>query len=148
MQTLAQISPKPIRLVINTHWHFDYTRRQSGPWWRQCRSRFTSKARTLTSSASTPHTSCDRVITMAQPATRIIPGHGPLSDGIKVKSFRDMLATIRERVRKQVTDHRALADAQAAKVTADYDATWGNFFITGAQLIETLYIELTHPPGH
>ncbi len=102
----------------------------------------------MTSSASTPHTSCDRVITMAQPATRIIPGHGPLSDGIKVKSFRDMLATIRERVRKQVTDHRALADAQAAKVTADYDATWGNFFITGAQLIETLYIELTHPPGH
>src|SRR5204863_522313 len=85
---------------------------------------------------------CDRVIGMAQPTTRIIPGHGPVSDRGKVRVFRDMIATIRDRVRKQVAGHKSLADIQAAKPTADFDPAWGNFFIKGSQVVETLFAEI------
>jgi cyclase len=229
-QTIAQISPKPVRFVINTHWHFDHTggnpvfggdgavivahdnvrKRVSTEQFMKFFNRkmppiapegwpvltfaqsisfhidgedidvlHVDPAHTDGDSivhfrkSNIIHTgdtflsagypfvdlwsggssdgilrACDRVMAMAQPTTRIIPGHGPLSDTTKVKSFRDMLATIRERVRKQVADHKTLADVQAAKPTADYDATWGNYFIQGSQLVETLYVELTHPPAH
>jgi cyclase len=85
---------------------------------------------------------CDRVMELAQPTTRIIPGHGPISDKGKVRVFRDMMTTIRDRVRKQAAAHKSLADIQASKPTADFDTVWGNFFIQGSQVVETLFAEI------
>src|SRR5262249_30044642 len=75
----------------------------------------------------------DRVLTLAQPTTRIIPGHGPVADRAKLKSFRDMLATIRDRVKKLVAAGKSLDEVQATRPSAEFDATWGGAFITGPQ---------------
>jgi glyoxylase-like metal-dependent hydrolase (beta-lactamase superfamily II) len=66
----------------------------------------------------------DRGLALAQPSTRIIPGHGPLADSKRLKQFRDMLVTIRERVQKLAAAGKTLAEVQAAKPTAEYDAEW------------------------
>ncbi len=83
----------------------------------------------------------DRVLGMANAATHIIPGHGPVSDRAKLKSWRDMVVTIRDRVKKLAAAGKSLADVQAAKPTAEFDATWGKAFITGPMLVEAIYKE-------
>src|SRR5688572_29598627 len=45
---------------------------------------------------------CDRVLAIATEKTRIIPGHGPLSNTAELKAFRDMVATISGRVKALV----------------------------------------------
>jgi cyclase len=85
----------------------------------------------------------ERVLGMAQASTRIIPGHGPIADKAKLKVWRDMLATIRDRVQKLVSAGKSLAEVQAAKPTAEYDATWGAAFIKGPQFVDVVYKDLT-----
>ena len=43
----------------------------------------------------------DRVIAMATSGTKIIPGHGPLSNKVELKVYRDMLKAVGKRIRTQ-----------------------------------------------
>ncbi len=45
----------------------------------------------------------DKVLGMAGEKTKIIPGHGPLSNKAELKAYRDMLATIRPSARARAT---------------------------------------------
>ena len=85
----------------------------------------------------------DRALAMTQPSTKIIPGHGPVADRDKLRAFRDMIVTIRDRVKKLAAARKTLAEVQAAKPSAEYDATWGKAFISGPQFVETLYKEVS-----
>jgi glyoxylase-like metal-dependent hydrolase (beta-lactamase superfamily II) len=88
----------------------------------------------------------DKMLAVAQPTTRYIPGHGPVSDRAKLKSWRDMNATVRERVAKLAAQGKTLAEVQAAKPTAEFDAAWGHAFIKPSVLVETIYKEVTKKP--
>lgn len=66
----------------------------------------------------------DRLLPMIDDATRIIPGHGPLSDKAGFRAYRDMLATVSARIRKLMRQGRPLAAIQAARPTAEFDAAW------------------------
>ncbi|MDB4966988.1 MAG: Beta-lactamase domain protein [Myxococcales bacterium] len=85
----------------------------------------------------------DRALAMAQPTTRIIPGHGAVTDRNKLKQFRDMIVAIRDRVKKLVAEGKTLEQVQAAKPTAEFDAAWGAFFIKPAQMVETVFEDLS-----
>lgn len=71
----------------------------------------------------------DRALALADDKTRIIPGHGPLSNKAELKAYRDMLATVAGRVKAQIAAGKKLEEIVAAKPTADYDAKWGGGFI-------------------
>jgi cyclase len=81
----------------------------------------------------------DRALALGNATTKIIPGHGPVVDKAKLKEFRDMIATIRDRVKKLAAAGKSLADVQAAKPSAEYDAAWGNAFIKPSMFVETVY---------
>jgi cyclase len=81
---------------------------------------------------------CDRVLAIATEKTRIIPGHGPLSNAAELKGFRDMVATISGRVKALVAQGKSLDDIKAAKVSADYDEKWGKGFIKPERFAEML----------
>ncbi|HXU73669.1 MAG TPA: MBL fold metallo-hydrolase [Polyangia bacterium] len=85
----------------------------------------------------------DRGLAIAQPSTKIVPGHGPLADRARLKEFRDMVATIRDRVKKLALAGKSLAEVKAARPTAEYDKAWGHAFIKPEQLVETIYDEAT-----
>ena len=72
---------------------------------------------------------CDRVLAMAKDSTRIIPGHGPLSNKAELKVYRDMLAAVADRVGKLVAEGKRPEEIAAAKPTADFDTKWGQGFI-------------------
>ncbi len=85
----------------------------------------------------------DRALAIAQPSTKIIPGHGPVTDREKLRAFRHMIVTIRDRVKKLAAAGKTLDEVQAARPSAEFDATWGTAFIRGPQLVETIYKDLT-----
>ena len=74
--------------------------------------------------------------------TRIIPGHGPLSNKAGLQEFHDMLATIRERVTKLIRQKKTLDEVIAAAPSADFDARWAGDFWKPEQWIGRVYVEL------
>lgn len=84
----------------------------------------------------------ERVMAICTPQTIIIPGHGALSDCAQLKAWRDMLVTIRERVRAQMAQNRTLDQMKAARLSAEYDERWGKATIKPDHLIEFFYRSL------
>jgi glyoxylase-like metal-dependent hydrolase (beta-lactamase superfamily II) len=81
----------------------------------------------------------DSNIAMATARTIIIPGHGPIGDRASQIAFRDMLVTVRGRIAALKSRGMSLAQVQAARPTADYDATWGRSIITGSLFTALVY---------
>jgi glyoxylase-like metal-dependent hydrolase (beta-lactamase superfamily II) len=75
----------------------------------------------------------------ANEGTKIIPGHGPLSNKAEMQAYRDMLVGAREQVAKLVAQKKTLAEVLAAKPTAMWDAKWGGGFMKPADFVSTLY---------
>jgi len=72
---------------------------------------------------------CDRVLAEIGPDTRVIPGHGRLSNRDELKAYRDMLAGVREAVARHVAAGEDLATIQAADPLAPFVETWAKGFM-------------------
>jgi len=79
---------------------------------------------------------CDRALAIAGDATKIIPGHGPLSNKAELKAYRDMLATVAQRIGKLVADGKSVEEIAASRPTADLDEKWGKGFIKPDQFAQ------------
>ena len=66
----------------------------------------------------------DEVIALADDKTKIVPGHGPLGDKTALTTYREMLATVANRVEKLKISGQSLEQVIAQKPTAELDATW------------------------
>ncbi len=84
----------------------------------------------------------DRALALADGNTKIIPGHGPLADRAALRSYRDMLATVRDRIKRAVAAGQTLEQVQAAKPTAEFDAVLGKGTITPTLFVEIIYTDL------
>ena len=62
------------------------------------------------------------IVDRAGPATRIIPGHGPLVDRNAVLAQRDLILSVRGKVLKLVEQGKTLEETVAAHPTAEFDA--------------------------
>ena len=88
-------------------------------------------------------TAADRALTICNSETKIIPGHGTLSDCEGLRGWRDMIATVRERVRVAMRDGKSLDTIKAAKLTRDYDPRFArNPSWTPDMFIEAVYRSL------
>ena len=80
----------------------------------------------------------------AEGGTKIIPGHGRLSDEADVVEYRNMVVIIRDRIRDLVGKGMTVEQVKAAKVSLDYDfrygATSGRW--TTDMFIDAVYKEL------
>ncbi len=81
----------------------------------------------------------DLVLSRINDATKIIPGHGPVASKADLKRYRDMLATIQDRVRKAIKDGKTLDQTVAMKPTAEFDAAWGNGFFKPDAFVAFVY---------
>ena len=62
------------------------------------------------------------ILDRAGPATKIIPGHGPIVDRTAVLAQRDLILSVRGKVQKLVEQGKTLDEVVAAHPTADIDA--------------------------
>ncbi|MCH8302520.1 MAG: MBL fold metallo-hydrolase [Proteobacteria bacterium] len=86
----------------------------------------------------------DLLIEVSDADTKIVPGHGVISNVEDVRAFRDMLLVIRDRVAGAIREGQSLEEAQAAGLTAEYDERWdsGRRIGSAATLIESVYTEM------
>jgi cyclase len=84
----------------------------------------------------------DRLRPLVGPATKVVPGHGPLADRAALLRFRDMLETVRDRVRKLVKQGLTLEQVLAARPLADLDGIWGGGFMKPDRFLRVVYADL------
>ena len=85
----------------------------------------------------------DAALGMLDPRTRIIPGHGPVATGQDLRQWRDMLATIHERVRRSVTAGKSLEQVKAERPTKEWDERFPSSFVTSDHVVEEAYRAVT-----
>lgn len=74
--------------------------------------------------------------------TKVIPGHGRLSEEIDVTEYRDMVYLVTERVRASIAKGKTLAQIQAERPTLDYDLEYPSPAVTPAMFVEAVYSSL------
>ncbi|MCZ6775661.1 MAG: MBL fold metallo-hydrolase [Ignavibacteria bacterium] len=84
----------------------------------------------------------NHVLTMIDKDTKVIPGHGSLSDADGLKTYHDMLVTVRDRVMNMLTEKKTLEEIKSSKPTAEFDAAWGQGWIKPDKFVETIYEDL------
>ena len=81
------------------------------------------------------------VVDLANPSTKVIPGHGPTVDENAVTEHRNMIIAVRDRVAALVKQGKTMNDVLAAKVTADFDAKVGA--ANAERFVGQVYAQLT-----
>jgi cyclase len=83
-----------------------------------------------------------RILALSDSKTKIVPGHGPLGDKAALTKYRNVLATIRDRVQKQKAAGKKLNEVLASKPSAEFDAVWGKGMMGPDQFVSIVYNSL------
>ena len=84
----------------------------------------------------------DLALSLANDATQIIPGHGPLATKQDLEGYRDFLIKARDNVQALIDQGMDLEQAIEAKPTAEWDETLGGVWITPPQFVTFIYNSL------
>lgn len=84
----------------------------------------------------------EKTLSLADDETKIIPGHGALSNRQELEAFRDMLVDVKLRTEKAIAEGLTLEEYIASKPTADYDEAWGGGFLKPEDFITIVYNSL------
>jgi cyclase len=81
-------------------------------------------------------------IDRAGPNTKIIPGHGPVTDRNALIAQRDLIIAVRDKVAALVAQNKTIEEVLAAKLTADIDAQIPQAGQSSERFIKWLYAEV------
>jgi glyoxylase-like metal-dependent hydrolase (beta-lactamase superfamily II) len=86
----------------------------------------------------------EKMLSVADDATRIVADEGDPASAATLKASRDMLVALRARVQKLIDDGKSEDEAVAAKPTSDFDANWVHpgSFLTGDVITRLAYQSL------
>jgi cyclase len=84
-----------------------------------------------------------RIVELAGPSTKIVPGHGLVVDRTAVAAHRDMILALRDKIAPMVKKGMTVEQVTAAKPTADYDTKVPGIGTTGDRFIGQLYAEVS-----
>jgi len=83
-----------------------------------------------------------KIVDLAGPSTKIVPGHGLVVDKTAVAAHRDMIVALRDKFAPMVKKGMTVDQITAAKPLADYDSKVPGVGTTGERFIGQLYAEL------
>lgn len=83
--------------------------------------------------------SVNYIISRTNDQTKIIPGHGKLSNKKELIAYRDTVVTLRDRMVKLIKEGKTLDEVLAMKPNADLDDTWGKGFLNPETFLKILY---------
>ena len=83
--------------------------------------------------------SSDVILKHIDSKTKLIPGHGAVTNKEGLMAFRDMLEGIHGKVEPMVKAGKSEAEVVAAKPTADFDAKWGKGFLAPDKFASLVY---------
>ena len=62
----------------------------------------------------------DKAIALANEDTKVIPGHGPLANRSRLKTWRDALVALRDRMQQEIAAGKTADEVVAAKISEPY----------------------------
>ena len=83
-----------------------------------------------------------QLISLCGNNTKVIPGHGPLSDKAGLEAYLKMLVTIRDRIANEIKAGKTLDEVIASKPTRDFDPILGKGFLKPEQFVKIVYDSL------
>jgi glyoxylase-like metal-dependent hydrolase (beta-lactamase superfamily II) len=86
--------------------------------------------------------SMETFLAAAGPNTKVVPGHGAVTDRTGLLAHRDMIVTVRDRVAKLKAEGKTVEQVVAAKPTADLDAKTGNAANSADRFVQQVFAEL------
>lgn len=81
----------------------------------------------------------NRSLALVDANTKIVPGHGPLADRAALARYRDVLSSVRDRVQREKSAGKSVAEVVAAKPTAEFDPVWGMGFMQPDVFVTIVY---------
>lgn len=75
--------------------------------------------------------------------TKIIPGHGPISNKTELSAYRDMLMKVFDRMKKAIDSNLTIDEIKSSKPFQDLDGDWGNGFIKPDVMVDIIYSDLS-----
>jgi glyoxylase-like metal-dependent hydrolase (beta-lactamase superfamily II) len=85
----------------------------------------------------------DRILELSNDRTRIIPGHGALSNRAELAAYRNVLATARDRVGAAVRAGQTVDQVLESRPLAEFDGAWGSGFVNPEAFLRTVYASLS-----
>ncbi|HVO67302.1 MAG TPA: MBL fold metallo-hydrolase [Syntrophales bacterium] len=87
-------------------------------------------------------TAVERILSLCNDNTKIIPGHGPLSDRTGLEAYRKMLVAVRDGINHEIKAGKNLDAIIASRPTLDFDPAWGNGFLKPDFFVRIVYDSL------
>ena len=84
----------------------------------------------------------NRILGMIDNNTRVIPGHGMLTDKQGLVAYRDMLTEIRDRIQSHIKAGKTLEEIRLARPSQDFDSEWGGGFLKPDVFVGIVYQSL------
>ncbi len=79
------------------------------------------------------------ILGFADDQTKIIPGHGPLGNKKQLAAFRQMLITVRDRMKVAMKGGKSADQIVAANPIKDVEVKWGKGFLNTAKFLKIVY---------
>ncbi|MGZ6275168.1 MAG: MBL fold metallo-hydrolase [Syntrophales bacterium] len=80
--------------------------------------------------------------------TKVIPGHGHLSNKTELEEYLKMLVAVRDRVSHEIKAGKPLDAVIASQPTRDFDPVWGKGFMKPEQFVTIVYESLASEKSH
>ncbi len=88
--------------------------------------------------------SAEKLVSMTDDDTKIIPGHGPLSNREGLKQYHEMLSILRDRIAQQIKEGKSLEEITLAKPTSHFDEGRDDS-MSPDEFVRIVYEDLTGP---
>jgi glyoxylase-like metal-dependent hydrolase (beta-lactamase superfamily II) len=85
-----------------------------------------------------------RILLLCDQNTKVMPGHGHLSNKVELEEYLKMLVAVRDRITREVKSGKPLDAVIASQPTRDLDPVWGKGFMKPEQFVKIVYDSLVN----
>jgi len=85
-----------------------------------------------------------RILLLCDQNTKVIPGHGHLSNKAELEEYLKMLVAVRDRISREIKAGKPVDAVIATQPTRDLDPVWGKGFMKPEQFVKIVYESLTN----
>ena len=86
----------------------------------------------------------DRVLSMSNDETQVVPAYGPVLHRAELQNYREMLATVQGRIRALIESGATADQVLAAAPTSDFDAEWGGGLVSSEMFTSSVVQSSAH----
>jgi cyclase len=89
-----------------------------------------------------------RILLLCDQNTKVMPGHGHLSNKAELEEYLKMLVAVRDRITREIKAGKPLDAVIASQPTRDLDPVWGKGFMKPEQFVKIVYESLVNERSH